>query len=113
MFVCLHSSNICYCDQAKSGTIPPNKLRVLDWTENKERNIRALLCSLNTVVWEGCNWNTIGMHQLLTPNDVKKMYRKACLAVHPDKVSLRLFLCQPNSLLPQSWWAVRTKSWPR
>ena len=25
------------------------------------------------------------MHQLVTPADVKKMYRKACLAVHPDK----------------------------
>ncbi len=25
------------------------------------------------------------MHQLVTFNDVKKMYRKACLAVHPDK----------------------------
>lgn len=60
----------------------------MEWTENKERNIRALLCSLNTVIWEGCNWTAIGMHQLLTPNDVKKMYRKACLAVHPDKVTL-------------------------
>ena len=25
------------------------------------------------------------MHQLVDPTDVKKMYRKACLAVHPDK----------------------------
>lgn len=25
------------------------------------------------------------MHQLVAFNDVKKMYRKACLAVHPDK----------------------------
>lgn len=27
------------------------------------------------------------MHLLVTPADVKKAYRKACLAVHPDKVS--------------------------
>ncbi len=26
-----------------------------------------------------------GMHQLVTFGDVKKMYRRACLAVHPDK----------------------------
>lgn len=26
------------------------------------------------------------MHQLVTFNDVKKMYRKAALAVHPDKL---------------------------
>ncbi len=25
------------------------------------------------------------MHQLVTFDDVKKMYRRACLAVHPDK----------------------------
>ncbi len=25
------------------------------------------------------------MHQLVSAADVKKMYRKACLAVHPDK----------------------------
>ncbi len=25
------------------------------------------------------------MHQLVTFSDVKKMYRKACLSVHPDK----------------------------
>lgn len=64
----------------------PIRLKVGEWTENKEKNIRALLCSLNSIVWEGCNWTPIGMHQLLTPNDVKKMYRKACLAVHPDKL---------------------------
>lgn len=26
------------------------------------------------------------MHQLVSAADVKKIYRKACLAVHPDKV---------------------------
>lgn len=69
-----------------SGSLDPTQLKIMEWTENKERNIRALLCSMNTIVWEGCNWTAIGMHQLLTPNDVKKMYRKACLAVHPDKL---------------------------
>lgn len=58
----------------------------MDWTNRKERNIRALLCSLHTVLWEGTRWSECGMHQLVTPADVKKFYRKACLAVHPDKV---------------------------
>lgn len=58
----------------------------MDWTTHKERNIRALLCSLHTVLWEGTRWSECGMHQLVSPADVKKMYRKACLAVHPDKV---------------------------
>nr|XP_027201464.1 cyclin-G-associated kinase-like [Dermatophagoides pteronyssinus] len=72
-------------EMLKSGA-NPIIMKVGEWTENKEKNIRALLCSLNTIVWDGCNWTPIGMHQLLTPNDVKKMYRKACLAIHPDKL---------------------------
>lgn len=67
---------LCYCFLFK----------ILDWTARKERNIRALLCSLHTVLWEGTRWSEVGMHQLVTPADVKKFYRKACLAVHPDKV---------------------------
>ncbi|ROV55568.1 hypothetical protein EGO58_12875 [Limosilactobacillus reuteri] len=30
------------------------------------------------------------MAQLVTAADVKKAYRKACLAVHPDKVKIKL-----------------------
>jgi len=58
----------------------------MQWKENKTRNIRALLGSLHTIVWDDCNWQSVGIHQLMNPSDVKKMYRKACLAVHPDKV---------------------------
>lgn len=32
------------------------------------------------------------MSQMVTPVQVKKMYRKACLAIHPDKVSLSVSL---------------------
>lgn len=63
----------------------PEKIKIMEWTERKERNIRALLCSLHTVLWEGTRWSEVGMHQLVTYADVKKIYRKACLAVHPDK----------------------------
>ncbi|XP_067135354.1 cyclin-G-associated kinase isoform X2 [Centruroides vittatus] len=63
----------------------PEKIKILDWTEKKERNIRALLCTLHTVLWEGTRWQEVGMHQLVSPADVKKFYRRACLAVHPDK----------------------------
>lgn len=62
-------------------------IQILEWTEGKTHNIRALLCSMHTVLWEGTKWNKLEMHNLVTPADVKKAYRKACLAVHPDKVS--------------------------
>ncbi|KAG0724530.1 putative tyrosine-protein phosphatase auxilin [Chionoecetes opilio] len=63
----------------------PEKLKVMEWTEGKKKNIRALICSLHAIIWTGCKWQECGMHQLVQPHDVKKMYRKACLAVHPDK----------------------------
>nr|CAD7197017.1 unnamed protein product [Timema douglasi] len=64
----------------------PEKLKILEWTEGKTHNIRALLCSMHTILWEDCKWKPVEMHQLITPSDVKKAYRRACLAVHPDKV---------------------------
>ncbi|XP_039275916.1 cyclin-G-associated kinase [Nilaparvata lugens] len=64
----------------------PDKLKVLEWIEGKKNNIRALLCSMHTVLWEEANakWRC-EMHQLVTAADVKKAYRRACIAVHPDK----------------------------
>ncbi|XP_047527395.1 cyclin-G-associated kinase isoform X1 [Vanessa atalanta] len=63
----------------------PDKLKIHEWTEGKKANIRALLCSLHGVVWAECRWTRVDMAQLVSPADVKRHYRKACLAVHPDK----------------------------
>ncbi|XP_061760721.1 cyclin-G-associated kinase [Nerophis ophidion] len=66
----------------------PLKLQILDWIEGKERNIRALLSTLHTVLWEGeTRWKAVGMADLVTPEQVKKFYRKAVLVVHPDKAT--------------------------
>ena len=69
-------------------------MQLLDWTEGKTSNLRALLTSLHSVLWPEAKWAQCYMHQLVTSADVKKAYRKACIAVHPDKVSsdLELFL---------------------
>uniref|UniRef100_A0A1I7SA26 Protein kinase domain-containing protein n=1 Tax=Bursaphelenchus xylophilus TaxID=6326 RepID=A0A1I7SA26_BURXY len=49
----------------------PNQIKIRDWTKGKERNIRALLGSLNDVLWEGQhNWNQPGMGELLTDVNV-------------------------------------------
>lgn len=71
--------------------------QILEWIEGKERNIRALISTLHTVLWEGENkWKPVSMADLVTPEQVKKYYRKAVLVVHPDKVSVFLwcFLCR-------------------
>lgn len=71
-------------EAAKS--MDPDRLKIAEWTEGKKGNLRALLCSLHTVLWpEADRWQRCEMHQLVTAADVKKAYRKACLAVHPDK----------------------------
>ncbi|XP_063988020.1 cyclin-G-associated kinase [Diachasmimorpha longicaudata] len=71
-------------EQAK--TMDPDRMKVNEWTEGKKGNLRVLLCSLHTVLWpEADRWQKYEMHQLVSPADVKKAYRKACLAVHPDK----------------------------
>uniref|UniRef100_A0A182YJL6 Cyclin-G-associated kinase n=1 Tax=Anopheles stephensi TaxID=30069 RepID=A0A182YJL6_ANOST len=63
----------------------PERVKLMEWTEGKKNNIRALLCTVHTVLWPGAKWTKCEMHQLVSAADVKKIYRKACLAVHPDK----------------------------
>ena len=63
----------------------PLEAKVFAWKDGKSRNLRALLCSLHNIMWEGSRWQQCGMHQLVTEKDVNKMYKKALLAVHPDR----------------------------
>uniref|UniRef100_A0A8C5LTD5 Cyclin-G-associated kinase n=1 Tax=Leptobrachium leishanense TaxID=445787 RepID=A0A8C5LTD5_9ANUR len=83
--------------QELTKDIDPLKLKILDWIEGKERNIRALISTLHTVLWEGeTKWKSVGMSELVTPDQVKKYYRKAVLVVHPDKVhntKVRITFC--------------------
>lgn len=75
-------------------------IQILDWIEGKERNIRALLSTMHTVLWEGeTRWKPVGMADLVTPEQVKKVYRKAVLVVHPDKVRpiLPVTVCIPDT----------------
>ncbi|CAI2352763.1 unnamed protein product [Caenorhabditis sp. 36 PRJEB53466] len=72
----------------QSKNLTPEEIKIRDWTQGKERNIRALLGSLHNVLWEGADrWNQPTMADLLTPDQIKKHYRKACLVVHPDKLT--------------------------
>lgn len=58
---------------------------------------------MHTVLWTDAKWQKCEMHQLVSAADVKKAYRKACLAVHPDKVNgvtySVLDLCYVNTLI--------------
>ncbi|KAG0264717.1 hypothetical protein DFQ27_001058 [Actinomortierella ambigua] len=70
------------------------KLRVRDqvdqrmgqWKAGKEDNLRALIASLHTVLWEGAGWKAVGMHELVTASQVKVKYMRAIGKMHPDKL---------------------------
>jgi hypothetical protein len=62
--------------------------RLIAWKGGKETNIRALIASLETVLWSELGWQKVGMAELVTPSQVKVKYTKAIAKLHPDKVLL-------------------------
>lgn len=65
--------------------------KLVGWKGGKESNLRALIASLDTVLWPELGWQKVGLHELVTPNQVKIRYMKAIARVHPDKVSYFCF----------------------
>ncbi|KAJ6735857.1 AUXILIN/CYCLIN G-ASSOCIATED KINASE-RELATED [Salix viminalis] len=61
-------------------------VQIKHWAAGKEGNMRALLSSLQHVLWPECYWEPVSLTDLITSTSVKKVYRKATLCVHPDKV---------------------------
>ena len=60
--------------------------KVNAWKGGKPDNLRALLASLDTVLWPEAGWKKVGMAELVLPNKVKIQYMKGISKVHPDKV---------------------------
>ena len=56
------------------------------WKAGKETNIRALVASLENVLWPELQWQKVGLHELISPGQVKIRYMKAIAKLHPDKV---------------------------
>lgn len=62
--------------------------RLVKWRAGKEGNLRALLASLENVLWEGAGWKKVGMSELILAGKVKIVYMRGIGKVHPDKVIL-------------------------
>jgi hypothetical protein len=60
--------------------------KIARWRDGKRDNLRALIGSLDLVMWEGSDWKKVGMHELVTNGKVKINYMKAIGKCHPDKV---------------------------
>lgn len=47
--------------EARAKTEDPIKLAVEVWVEGKEQNLRALLSTLDQILWEGAGWKPVSM----------------------------------------------------
>ncbi|CDZ97307.1 Auxilin-like protein and related proteins containing DnaJ domain [Phaffia rhodozyma] len=61
--------------------------RILSWKAGKETNVRALIGSLENVLWPELDWQKVGLHELVTDKQVKIKYTRAVGKVHPDKLN--------------------------
>jgi tetratricopeptide (TPR) repeat protein len=60
--------------------------RLTAWKGGKETNIRALIASLDSILWPELGWQKVGMHELVANAQVKSRYTRAIARLHPDKV---------------------------
>jgi len=49
------------------------------------KDIKALLSTVDKVIWENSGWEPVSLADLLEPPKVKKAYRKAIIMCHPDR----------------------------
>ncbi|KAL2019649.1 hypothetical protein VTK56DRAFT_9464 [Thermocarpiscus australiensis] len=83
--------------------------RIAAWRDGKRDNLRALLSSLDTVLWEGSGWKKVGLHELVMANKVKVVYMKAIAKTHPDKIApdatteVRMIAATVFSTLNEAW----------
>jgi len=57
--------------------------RVAAW--RKDKNLRTMLVALHEVAPASAGWQPVQLGSVVDPADVKSVYRRAVLAVHPDK----------------------------
>ncbi|CAO3613456.1 unnamed protein product [Cunninghamella echinulata] len=83
--------------------------RLTQWKQGKELNLRALLATLDTLLWIDAQWKPIQMSDLIQPKKCKIQYLKAISKVHPDKlpstvtVEQRMIASGIFSTLNEAW----------
>ncbi|XP_042507123.1 J domain-containing protein required for chloroplast accumulation response 1 isoform X2 [Macadamia integrifolia] len=60
--------------------------RIRQWSNGKEANIRALLSTLQYVLWPESGWKPVPLVNIIEGSSVKRAYQKALLCLHPDKL---------------------------
>ena len=60
--------------------------KLAEWQRRGKGNIRLYLATVQDVLWEGHTWKPIGMTDLVTPEQVKRAWKRVLVNIHPDKV---------------------------
>ncbi|SLM37898.1 Ubiquitin-associated/translation elongation factor EF1B, N-terminal, eukaryote [Lasallia pustulata] len=81
------------------------------WRAGKEGNLRALLGSLETVLWEGSGWKRVGLSELVVPGRVKVVYMRGIGVVHPDK--LPTTATTEQKMISASVFSALNEAWDR
>ncbi|KAK1218428.1 auxilin-like clathrin-binding protein required for normal clathrin function [Marasmius sp. AFHP31] len=84
--------------------------KLLAWKGGKESNLRALLASLDMMLWPELGVPKWGMHELVTESQVKVKYMKAIAKVHPDKLSAGTFTVE-QKMLAQGVFGTLNEAW--
>ncbi|KAH9622875.1 hypothetical protein KSS87_006275 [Heliosperma pusillum] len=71
---------------SSNEAIKAYETKVLQWSKGKEGNIRALLSTLQYVLWADSGWKPVPLVDIIEANAVKRAYQKALLRLHPDKL---------------------------
>lgn len=87
-------------DDEKFALADSVSARINAWKNGKEGNLRALLTSLDTVLWEGAGWKKVSMADVVLTNKVKIIYMKGIGKCHPDKVSKLMILANLEADIP-------------
>ncbi|KAL3423328.1 UBA/TS-N domain-containing protein [Phlyctema vagabunda] len=83
--------------------------KISQWRDGKRDNLRALLGSLDKILWEDSGWKKVGMHELVINSKVKIAYMKAIGKCHPDKLpqnastEVKLIAATVFATLNESW----------
>ncbi|KAJ5104734.1 hypothetical protein NUU61_002081 [Penicillium alfredii] len=73
-------------DEEKFALSDSVDARLAAWKNGKQDNLRALLGSLDAVLWPEAGWKKVNLSELVLPNKVKVQYMKGIAKVHPDKI---------------------------
>ena len=86
--------------------------RLNQWRQRKEGNIRALLSSLDMVLWDDMkqDWKPVNLSELVTPSQVKVKYMRIIAKLHPDKLS-SMSLTAEQQLLANGIFSTLNDAW--